>query len=184
MIKPIKKSIELDSAAIINIKKKLDASITKYWHIIRNENVMSKKAIAAKQGSGYDLKALYNLITQMQEKRIKIKGILQQLNNGNTSFNYEEFKKTNNYHIFAACEAKEAIAQLKMIKTINPSEKSKKGLKGLSNKETFTSAKIASLIKNLQLEANKHDAELEKFNNETSIDISEFADDFKEFIAA
>ena len=145
---------------------------------------MSKKAVAAKQGSGLDLKSLYNQIMQLSEKRIIIKGILVALNTGTKIFSYEDFKSTNNYSIFAACEAKEAIAQLKMIPTINPVEKSQKGLKGTGKKETFTSAKIAQLIKSIQLKANKYDAKLEKFNTENMIDIPEsLTDMFKEDIA-
>ena len=180
-----KKSIKLNSANIITIRKNIDITINKYWRIIRAENLMSKKAIAAKQGSGLDLKSLYNQIVQLSEKRIMIKGILVALNTGTTTFSYEDFKKTNNYSIFAACEAKEAIAQLKMIPTINPTEKSKKGLKGTGKKETFTSAKIAQLLKDLQLKANKYDAEMEKFNADTTIEIPEnISNMFKEDVAA
>lgn len=167
-----KKSIELDAKNIIIIFKTLNTDITKYWKIIRNQNIMSKKEIAAGLRT-YDLKELYNKITQLQQKRILIKGILNALNNGITDFNYTDFKKTNNYSIFAACEYKEEIAQLKLIPTINPTEKSKKGLKGLYKSEIFTSAKIASLIKKAQLNADKYDANLEKFNNETTIKIKE-----------
>lgn len=174
-----KKSIKLNSGKIISIRKELDTTINKYWKIIRSENVISKKL-----NNNYDLKQLYNEITQMQLKRIKIKGILFNLNMGITTFDYEEFKKTNNYTIFAAGEIKETIAQLKMIKTLNPTEKSKKGLKGLGKKETFTSAKISSLINTLQIKANKYDAELEKFNNNTEIDITEELADFEKYIAA
>lgn len=173
-----KKSIKLNSATIINIRKNLDAEINKSWRIIRAENVMAKKAIAAGIGSGKDLKALYNEITQLQEKRIKIKAALCYLNMGLT-FNYEEFKKTNNYSIFAAGEAKEAIAQLKMIPTLDPATKAKKGLKNIGKRETFTSAKIASLIKDLQLTANKFDAAMEKFNNETLIDLGNLSSEFE-----
>ena len=102
---------------------------------------------------------------------------------GITTFDYEKFKKTNYYAIFAACEAKETIAQLKMIPTINPTTKAKKGLKSMNKKESFTSAKIAQLIHEQQLLANKYDAMLEKFNNDTSIEIAN-NDDFKEFLAA
>lgn len=167
------KTINLNSANIINIRKELDTNITKYWKIIRTENVISKKAKAAGLGSGYDLKALYNEITQMTEKRIIIKAMLNYLNSGIKTFNYEEFKKTNNYSIFAAGEAKEAIAQLKMISTINPSEKAKKGKAGLSKTETFTAAKIAQLIKDQQMLANKFDKNLLDFNNNTSIEITD-----------
>ena len=178
-----KTSMKLNSSNIINIRKDLCEKITKYWRTIRNENVMSNKAIKAGLGSGYDLKSLYNEITQMAEKRIIVKGMLMYLNMG-LKFDLAAFKKSNNYSIFAACEAKEAIAQLKMIPTINPVEKSQKGLKGTGKKETFTSAKIAQLIKSIQLKANKYDAKLEKFNTENMIDIPEsLTDMFKEDIA-
>lgn len=179
------KSIKLNSANIISIRKNLDSAINKYWRIIRAENLMSKKAIAAGQGSGMDLKALYNQIMQMAEKRIKIKGILVALNTGTCKFSYEDFKKTNNYSIFAACEAKEAIAQLKMIKTLDPATKAKKGTKVLPKREVFSSAKIAQLIHDHQLLANKFDANLEKFNSETSIELDDLsATDFEKDIAA
>lgn len=167
-----KKSMKLNSANIISIRKNLDVTINKYWKIIRAENLMSKKAVAAKQGSGLDLKSLYNQIMQMTEKRIMIKGILVALNNGITTFSYEDFKKTNNYSIFAACEAKEAIAQLKMVKTLDPSTKAKKGLKAMPKREVFSSAKIAQLIHEHQLLANKFNSNLEKFNNDTSVEIT------------
>ena len=180
-----KKSIKLNSANIISIRKNLDVTINKYWKIIRAENLMSKKAVAAKQGSGLDLKSLYNQIMQMTEKRIMIKGILVALNNGITTFSYEDFKKTNNYSIFAACEAKEAIAQLKMVKTLDPSTKAKKGLKAMPKREVFSSAKIAQLIHEHQLLANKFNSNLEKFNNDTSVEITGIiADKFEKDLAA
>ena len=179
-----KKSIKLNSANIISIRKNLDVTINKYWKIIRAENLMSKKAVAAKQGSGLDLKSLYNQIMQMTEKRIMIKGILVALNNGITTFSYEDFKKTNNYSIFAACEAKEAIAQLKMLKTLDPSTKAKKGLKAMPKREVFSSAKIAQLIHEHQLLANKFNSNLEKFNNDTSVEITGIiADTFEKDLA-
>ena len=176
-----KKSIKLNSANIITIRKNIDTTINKYWRIIRAENLMSKKAVAAKQGSGLDLKSLYNQIMQLSEKRIMIKGILVALNTGTKTFSYEDFKTTNNYSIFAACEAKEAIAQLKMIKTLDPATKAKKGLKSM----IFSSAKIAQLIHEQQLLANKFDSNLEKFNNNTSIEIAGItADKFEADLAA
>lgn len=180
-----KKSIKLNSANIITIRKNIDTTINKYWRIIRAENLMSKKAVAAKQGSGLDLKSLYNQIMQLSEKRIIIKGILVALNTGTKTFLYEDFKTTNNYSIFAACEAKEAIAQLKMIKTLDPATKAKKGLKSMPKREIFSSAKIAQLIHEQQLLANKFDSNLEKFNNNTSIEITGItADKFEADLAA
>lgn len=180
-----KKSIKLNSANIITIRKNIDTTINKYWRIIRAENLMSKKAVAAKQGSGLDLKSLYNQIMQLSEKRIIIKGILVALNTGTKTFSYEDFKTTNNYSIFAACEAKEAIAQLKMIKTLDPATKAKKGLKSMPKREIFSSAKIAQLIHEQQLLANKFDSNLEKFNNNTSVGITGItADKFEADLAA
>ena len=179
-----KTSMKLNSSNIINIRKNLCEKITKYWRTIRNENVMSNKAIKAGLGSGYDLKSLYNEITQMAEKRILIKGMLMYLNMG-LEFNIDAFKKSNNYSIFAACEAKEAIAQLKMIKTLDPATKAKKGLKSMPKREIFSSAKIAQLIHEQQLLANKFDSNLEKFNNSTSIEITGItADKFESDLAA
>lgn len=179
------KSIKLNASNILNIKKKIDNDITKYSHIIREENLISKKAIEAGKGSGFDLKALYNTIQQLRTKRIMLKGMIQYLNMGTTTFNYEEFKKTNYYAIFSACEAKEDITLLKMIKTLDPKTKAQKGKKTLAMKETFSKEKIAQLIHDQQLEANKFDATLAKFNTDTSIEIDESnSEDFKEYIAA
>lgn len=179
------KSIKLNAANTLSIKKKIDNDITKFSHIIRDENVMSKKAKAAGQGSGLDLKSLYNTIQQLRAKRIMLKGMIQYLNMGMTTFNYEDFKKTNYYAIFSACEAKEDITLLKMIKTLNPQLKAQKGKKNIGSVETFSKEKIAQLIHDQQLEANKFDAMLEKFNTDAIIEISgDKSDDFKEYITA
>lgn len=177
------KSIKLNSGKIISMRKEIDAKKKKYWSIIKKTNLLSEKEIK----NGYrthDLKALYNEITQMANKLVYIKGMLFYLNMGITTFDKEAFKKTNNYNIFMACEMKEAICQLKMIPTLDPKIKSQKGLKAINKKEVFTSAKIAALVKDLQLKANKFDADMEKFNNETEIDITSISEDFKEDLAA
>lgn len=179
------KSIKLNAANILSMKKKIDKTITDYSHIIRDENVMSKKAKAAGQGSGYDLKALYNTIQQLRNKRIMLKGMIQYLNMGTTTFNHDDFKKTNYYAIFSACEAKEDIALLKMIKTLNPQLKAQKGKKNIGSTETFSKEKIAQLIHDQQLEANKFDAMLSKFNTDAIIEIDDtISDNFKEELAA
>lgn len=173
------KSIKLNSGKIINMRKDIDAKKKKYWSYIKSENLMSKKEIKAGLRT-HDLKALYNEITQMAEKLVYIKGMLFYLNMGTTTFDKEAFKKTNNYSIFMACEMKEAIAQLKMIPTLDQKTKAQKGLKAMSKEEVFTSAKIAALIKDLQLKANKFDTNMENFNNSTEITIDDtIADMFK-----
>lgn len=180
----MKKSITLNPSNIIALREKLDIEIKKNWKTIRNENVMSNKEIKAGVGSGKDIKALYNLNMQLAQNRIIIKGMLMYLNMGITTFDYEAFKLTNNYSIFAACEEKEAIAQLKLIPTINPTEKAKKGKARLGKKEGMSSAFIASKIHSHQLEANKYDAAMEKFNKETSINITSVSDEIALQLAA
>ena len=165
------------------MRQAIDAKKKKYWKIIRTTNLLSKKEIA----NGFrthDLKTLYNEIIQMAEKLVLIKGMLFYLNMGITTFDKEAFKKTNNYSIFEACEMKEIIAQLKMIPTLDPKTKSQKGLKAIGKDEVFTSAKIAALIKDLQLKANKFDAAMDKFNSETEIDITTISDEFKDDFTA
>lgn len=177
----------MNSKDIIIARKKLDETITKYWNIIKTENVMSTKAIKAGVGSGLDLKELYNQITQMAETRIKLKLMLNAINNGITSFDYEEEKKKHYYTIFAACEEKEKMAHWKDIikRTIDPKEKARKGVKGTGKKETFTSAKINQLINDIQLSINKLDTKIEEYNSKTSIDINtEIDEDIKNLIAA
>lgn len=181
------KTTKMNSKDIIIARKKLDETITKYWHIIKTENVMSVKAVKMGVGSGLDLKELYNQITQMSETRIKLKLMLNAINNGITSFNYEDEKKKHYYTIFAACEEKEKIAHWKEIikKTINPKEKARKGVKGTGKREIFTSAKITSLINNIQLEVNKLDTKIEEYNNQTSIDFNIDTDsDISKLLAA
>ena len=166
------KSIKLNSGKIINMRDDINSKKKKYWSYIKAENLLSKKEI--KNGfRTHDLKALYNEITQMAEKLVYIKGMLFYLNMGIDTFNAEDFKKTNNYSIFMACEMKEAIAQLKMIPTRDPKTKAQKGLKNIGKEEIFTSAKIAALIKDLQLKANKFDTNMENFNNNTEITLDD-----------
>jgi len=178
-----KKSIKLNSGSIINIRKSIDEKKKKYWKYIKSENLLSKKEI--KNGfRTHDLKNLYNEIMQMADKLVYIKGMLMYLNMGVTNFDKEAFKKTNNYSIFMATEMKEAIAQLKMIPTLDPKTKASKGLKNIGKEEVFTSAKIAALIKDLQLKANKFDTDMENFNNNTEIDITSLGDEYTKLIAA
>lgn len=177
------KSIKLNSGNIIKLRKEIDEKKKKYWKIIQTTNLLSKKEI----NNGFrthDLKTLYNEITQMAEKLVLIKGMLFYLNMGITTFDKEAFKKTNNYSIFEACEMKEIIAQLKMVPTLDPKTKSQKGLKAIGKEEVFTSAKIAALIKDLQLKANKFDTAMDKFNSETEIDITTISEEFKDSLAA
>jgi len=105
------KSMKLNSKDIIALRDKICKTKTKYWRIIKSENIMTKKAKAAGVGSGFDLKALHNEILQMTNTLIKIKLMLNAINNGMTKFNYNDAKKTHYYTIYLACEKKEQMAQ-------------------------------------------------------------------------
>lgn len=180
-----KKSINFTSKDIITRRDTLCKEKTRYWKIIKSENIMSNKEKKAGLGSGMDLKALHNSILQMSENLIKTKLMLNAINNGITTFNYDDAKKTHYYRIYKACELKEQLSHWEEIlkkHTLNPALKSKAGVKGLGKTETFTSAKIASIKKNLQLEINKIDAEIAKFNDETTLEIMD--DDFMSDIIA
>ena len=166
------KSIKLNSASIIAMRDSINNTKKMYWNYIKAENLLSKKEIAAGLRT-HDLKGLYNEIMQMSEKLVYIKGMLMYLNMGITKFDKAAFKKTNNYNIFMACEMKEAICQLKMIPTLDQKTKAQKGLKNIGKEEVFTSAKIAALIKDLNLKAIKFDSNLETFNKNTSIELDE-----------
>jgi hypothetical protein len=112
--------------------------------------------------------------------------MLNAINNGTFTFNYEEEKKKHYYTIYAAGEEKEKITHWKDIikKTIDPKEKARKGLKGTGKREVFSSAKITSLINGIQLNINKFDAKIEEYNNKTSTEISEDTSDITALLAA
>lgn len=180
------KSIKLNSKNLLTTRKSIDDKINKYRKIIKTENVMPIKAVKSSVGSGFDLKELYNTVSQLIELRIKIKGALQYLNMGINEINYEKFKTSHYYSIFKAGEEKEKLVFLNMLKEtcINPTIKSKKGAKGTGKREIFTSAKIASMIKSTQLEINKYDAKIAEFNENAEIMFNGIDDELKTLLAA
>lgn len=183
-----KKSINLTSKDLIAKRNEICTTKTKYWRIIKSENVMSKKAKNAGVGSGFDLAALHNSILQMSDQLVKIKLMLQMINGtkkGETlKFNYEDAKKTHYYTIFMACEKKEQLSHWEEIlkkSTINPTAKKKAGPKGTGKIETFSVEKIGAIKKKLQLEINKLDTDIASFNDNTTITIEDDDDTTKLF---
>ena len=171
-----KKSNIFTSKDIINTRDLICKTKTRYWRIIKSENVMSIKAKKAGMGSGMDLAVLYNKILQMSENLIKIKLMLNAINSGITEFNYEEAKKTHYYNIYKACELKEQLAHWEEIlkkATINPAAKAKAGKKGTGKTATFTSATITAIKSKLQLEINNIDEKLASFNDSATISITD-----------
>lgn len=155
----------ITSKYIITKRKELSNEITKYWNIIKNENVIPKGATR-----NFDLKKLLEKIQEMADERILLKLYLQCINMGYKKFS--ELPATNNYlAIFTLCEKQEQLFHLSKIKTIDPKLKRAKGKKGLNNSEELTSAYISTLKNKLQLEINKLNKDIEDFNESAILNI-------------
>jgi len=148
-----------------NRRDELSKDITKYWTIIKNENIISKETIR-----NYDLKVLLTKIQEMAEERILMKLYLQCINMGYKKFS--DLPAENNYYtIFSLSEKQEQLFHLGKIKTIDPKIKRAKGKKALKITEELTSAYITSLKNKLQLDINKLNKDLEDFNDKAELDI-------------
>lgn len=159
----------ITSKYIINRRKELSNDITKYWNIIKNENVIPKDG-----KRNYDLKALLTKIEEMADERILLKLYLQCINMGYKKFS--ELPETNNYlAIYTLSEKTEQMFHLSKIRTIDQKLKRSKGKKNLSTTEELTSAFINTKINKLQLEVNKLQKDIEDFNNSATLDIENAA---------
>lgn len=143
----------------------LSKEITKYWNIIKNENVISKEATR-----NFNLKAVLSKIQEMAEERMLMKLYLQCINMGYKKFS--ELPVNNNYlTIFMLSEKNEQLFHLNKIRTIDPKIKRAKGKKGLNITEELTSSYITTLKNKLQLEINKLNKDLEDFNDSAELNI-------------
>lgn len=157
----------ITSKYIITRRKELSNEITKYWNIIKNENVIPTGA-----KRNFDLKALILDIQAKAEERILLKLYLQCINMGYKKFS--ELPITNNYlDIFTLSEKQEQLFHLSKIKTLDPKLKRAKGKKNLDKTEELTSAYISSLKAKLQLEINTLNKKIEDFNNGAELNIEE-----------
>lgn len=159
----------ITSKYIINRRKELSNDITKYWNIIKNENVIPKGG-----KRNYDLKTLLTKIEEMADERILLKLYLQCINMGYKKFS--ELPETNNYlAIYTLSEKTEQVFHLSKIRTIDQKLKRSKGKKNLNTTEELTSAFINTKINKLQLEVNKLQKDIEDFNNSATLDIESAA---------
>lgn len=157
----------ITSKYIITRRKELSNEITKYWNIIKNENVIPTGA-----KRNFDLKALILDIQAKAEERILLKLYLQCINMGYKKFS--ELPITNNYlDIFTLSEKQEQLFHLSKIKTLDPKLKRAKGKKNLDKTEELTSAYISSLKAKLQLKINALNKKIEDFNNGAELNIEE-----------
>lgn len=146
-------------------RDELSKEITKYWNIIKNENIIS---VEAKRN--FDLKVLLTKIQEMSEERLLMKLYLQCINMGYKKFS--ELPAGNNYiTIFALSEKIEQLFHLNKIRTIDLKIKRAKGKKNLKFTEELTSAYLNTLKNKIQLEINKLNKDLEEFNNKAELDI-------------
>lgn len=159
----------ITSKYIINRRKELSNDITKYWNIIKNENIIPKDG-----KRNYDLKTLLTKIEEMADERILLKLYLQCINMGYKKFS--ELPETNNYlAIYTLSEKTEQMFHLSKIRTIDQKLKRSKGKKNLNTTEELTSAFINTKINKLQLEINKLQKDIEDFNNNATLDIESAA---------
>ena len=157
----------ITSKYIITRRKELSNEITKYWNIIKNENVIPTGA-----KRNFDLKALILDIQAKAEERILLKLYLQCINMGYKKFS--ELPITNNYlDIFTLSEKQEQLFHLSKIKTLDPKLKRAKGKKNLDKTEELTSAYISSLTAKWQLGINALNKKIEDFNNGAELNIEE-----------
>lgn len=167
------KSKKLNAKDIINARKKLDNELKRSWSIIKSENTLRKNAV--KICRLHNLATIHNQILQKIEKRIIIKGILNNINNGITTFNTEEFKKSHYYTIFRLQETREQITKLNEIrdKALKPQIKAQKGKKRLGFDEVFSYEKITTMINRLTTDVNTLLTKIENFNDTTEIEITD-----------
>lgn len=155
----------MKSKDIITTRKRLDGEITRYWKIIKSENIIPKG-----MDRHYDMKNLLSKINQLADERIQIKLYLQCINMGLKKFS--DLPEDNNYkNIFLLSEKREQLVQLGYIKTIDPKLKRAKGKKGLNYSEELTSAYITKLKSSLQLEINKLEKDIEDFNEKLEFEV-------------
>lgn len=169
----MKSNKKLNAKNIISTRRALDSEISRFWSIIKTENTLRKNAV--KTCRLHNLTEIHNQILQKIERRITIKGILNNLNNGSLKFNNDEFKKTHYYTIFRLQETQEQIVKLNEIrkKALKPQLKAQKGKKNLGFDEVFSYEKLTSLINHLETDVNTLKSKIEKYNNDTEIEITD-----------
>lgn len=157
----------MNSNDLILKRKNLTSNITKYWRIIRQENITKKQG----PQRNYDLRALLAAIEKMGEELITIKLLLQCINMGLTDKeDYERIKKDSNYtNIYMLQQKKEMLKQLSMIPTLNTKMKTIKGKSNLKVSEELTKNYIRSIQDKLQIEVNSLDKAITDFNDNTEI---------------
>lgn len=168
---------KLNAMNIIESRKRLDSAISKYWSWIKNENTLRINAVKFRF---HNLPEIHNKILQCIEKRIVMKGLLNQLNNGIPDsegiikFDLDTFYKSHYYTIFRLQESQEQLTKLNEIrkKCVAPKTKAQKGKKGTGYNEVFSYEKITAMINHLEHDINTYKSLIEEYNEKTTIETS------------
>lgn len=145
--------------------KELSNTITRYWNIIKVENIVNKN-----NKRNYNLKEVYNQIIELSEERILMKLYLQCINMGYKKFS--ELSENSIYPtIFKLSEYNERHFHLSKIKTIDPKFKRAKGKKNINVTEELTYQFINTEKNKIQLIINELSKKLDDFNSSTELDI-------------
>lgn len=159
-MKKIKKANE-----IIEERNKLSIEISRYWGTMRIENVVNRNYTR-----NYDLKALYENIKNLANKRIEAKLEMLCINMGLKS--YSDLPEVcNQRDVFRLSELNEIFVQLGQIKTINPKLKAQKGKNNLNKTEALTSNWIAARKNEIELEITNLKNKLTEFNEKAELEV-------------
>lgn len=159
-MKKIKKANE-----IIEERNKLSIEISRYWGTMRIENVVNRNYTR-----NYDLKALYENIKNLANKRIEAKLEMLCINMGLKS--YSDLPEVcNQRDVFRLSELNEIFVQLGQIKTINPKLKAQKGKNNLNKTEALTSNWIAARKNEIELEITSLKNKLTEFNEKAELEV-------------
>lgn len=160
------KSNKIKLLALIAKRDALSTEISKYWNIIRTENIVRKGYIR-----NYDVKALLTFIHNLSDERANIK---LRILCANLGMPYKNITlDCNQINVFKLSEITEYSVQLGMIDTINPTLKAKKGKKALSNTEVLTENYLKARIKECKLQIVELKKKMIEYNDATEIDMSE-----------
>lgn len=160
------KSNKIKLSTLIAKRDAVSAEISKYWNIIRTENIVKKGYTR-----NYDIKALLVRIKELADERVNLK---LRILCANMKIPYKNLAlDCNQIDVFKLCEVTEYSVQLGMIKTINPTLKAKKGKKGLSNTEVLTDNYLKARIKDCKLEIIELKKKMIEYNDSEEIDMDE-----------
>lgn len=152
---------------ILSNRDNISNTIAKYWNIIMIENVVLRN-----YKRNYDLKALFNEIIELSQKRSMAKFKALCINMGFTKIT--DVPKDNiQLDIFNLAELKEIKVKLGKIRTINPKLKSLKGKKALNKTEILTSNWIKERIKEIDLKITEIEKKISEFNESHELDETE-----------